>query len=271
MALFGRKKKQPDQMAPKKPGALAWLRARFFAGVIIVAPIAITLGIVFWAVTEIDRRFKPLIPEQLNPDNIIPIPGLGIPGIGLIFALALLTLIGAIGTNLIGRSIVNLGDRLLSNIPIVRNIYSLFKQLFEVFGSSQQNNFKEMVLVEYPKIGTWCVGFVSGKARGEIEEKLPEGMMGVFVPTTPNPTSGFFMFVPEKEVIRLDMTVEEGAKLIVSVGMVVPERVAPETLQAAIADHEAQRSQLENGKDETPSSVPASSGATIPDQAASEA
>lgn len=245
MALFGKSDQDLPGFEPEKPkkgpGPFAWLRARFFAGIIIAAPIAITLGIVFWAITEIDRRFKPLIPDQFNPDNWIPIPGFGIPGLGLIFAVIIITLIGAIGTNLIGRSIVKLGDRLLSNIPIVRNIYSLFKQLFEVFGSSQQNSFKEMVLVEYPKIGTWCVGFVSGTAKGEIGAKLPEGMLGVFVPTTPNPTSGFFMFAPEKEVIRLDMTVEEGAKLIVSVGMVVPEYVNPDVLQAAIADHEAAR------------------------------
>lgn len=246
MAMFGMKKDAPsdnnaDAAMPKKPSLFAWLRARFFAGVVIVAPIAITLGIVFWLIGEVDRRVKPLIPDEWNPENLVPIPGFGIPGLGLIVAIILLTLIGSIGTNLIGRSIVNLGDRFLSNVPFVRSIYSLFKQLFEVFGSTQQNSFKEMVLVEYPKIGTWCVGFVSGEVRGEIKHKLHDGMIGVFVPTTPNPTSGFFMFVPEKELIRLDMTVEEGAKLIVSVGMVVPDYVPPESIQAAIAEREAER------------------------------
>lgn len=243
MSLFGSKKQKDDTSEvsiemPKKPGLLAWLRARFFAGVVITAPVAITLTIVFWLIGEVDRRFKPLIPPEWNPESLVPF---SIPGLGLIVALASLTLIGAVGTNLIGRSFINLADRFFSNVPLVRNIYSLFKQLFEVFGSTSQNNFKEMVLVEYPKKGTWCVGFVSGEVRGEIQHKLEDDVMGVFVPTTPNPTSGFFMFVPEKEVIRLDMTVEEGAKLIVSVGMVVPDYVPPETLQTAIAAHEAKQ------------------------------
>ncbi|MEO1029346.1 MAG: DUF502 domain-containing protein [Pseudomonadota bacterium] len=241
MSLFGSKKTQSElpemeHEPPKKPGPFAWLRARFFAGVIIVAPVAITLTIVFWLIGEVDRRFKPLIPPEWNPESLVPF---SIPGLGLIVALALLTLIGAIGTNLIGRSFISLADRFFSNVPLVRNIYSLFKQLFEVFGSNTTNNFKEMVLVEYPKKGTWCVGFVSGEVRGEIRHKLGDGILGVFVPTTPNPTSGFYMFLPENEVIRLDMTVEDGAKLIVSAGMVIPEYVPPETIHSAIETHEA--------------------------------
>lgn len=215
----------------KKPGWIAWLRSRFFAGVFIAAPIAITVMIVLWLISVIDNRVKPLIPPAWNPESYTEF---AIPGFGVLVAIILLTLLGAITTNLIGRSAVGFSDRLLNRIPIVRNIYSLFKQLFDTIQTSNQSSFRDMVLVEYPKRGTWALGFVTAPLRGEIAEKLPEGYMSVFVPTTPNPTSGFYMFVPKTEVIDLDMTVEEGAKMIVSVGMVVPEQINKDKLAAGL-------------------------------------
>ncbi len=222
-----------DGDAPKRPSLFFWLRGRFFAGIVIAAPIAITVGIVSWLISEIDKRIKPLIPEQWNPETYTQF---AIPGLGVLVAIILLILLGAIGTNLIGRSMISAGDRAVGRVPVVRNIYSLFKQLFETLASSQQASFKEMVLIEYPKRGTWCVGFVTASVKGEIRERLGEGMTGVFVPTTPNPTSGFYMFAPEKELIRLNMTVEEGAKLIVSAGMVVPENTPTEMIDAVVAE-----------------------------------
>ena len=222
-----------DEPEVKKPGWIAWLRGRFFAGVFIAAPIAITVMIVLWLISVIDNRVKPLIPPAWNPESYTDF---AIPGFGVFVAIILLTLLGAITTNLIGRSAVGFSDRLLSRIPIVRNIYSLFKQLFDTIQTSNQSSFRDMVLVEYPKRGTWALGFVTSPIRGELAEKLPDGYMSVFVPTTPNPTSGFYIFVPKAEVIDLDMTVEEGAKMIVSVGMVVPERVDKQKLAEGLEE-----------------------------------
>lgn len=199
-----------------------WLRGRFFAGVVIAAPIAISVGVVAWLITVIDARIKPLLPPVLDPETYTNI---AIPGVGLVVAVVGLTLLGAVGTNLIGRSMVNLTERLLNRIPVVSNIYGAFKQLFDILGSGDRKNFKEVVLIEYPRRGTWCIGFLSAEAKGEVKDRLVDGSVGVFVPTTPNPTSGFLLYVPRSELKTLDMTVEEGAKMIISAGLVVPERL----------------------------------------------
>ncbi|MEM9739404.1 MAG: DUF502 domain-containing protein [Pseudomonadota bacterium] len=199
-----------------------WLRGRFFAGVVIAAPIAISIGIVSWLIGEIDKRVKPLLPPILDPETYTNI---AIPGVGVLVAVILLTLLGAIATNLIGRAALRLSDRILSRIPVVSNIYNAFKQLFELLGSSDQNNFQEVVLVEYPKKGTWCVGFLTAKAKGEIRTSLSSDYVGVFVPTTPNPTSGFLMYLHKSEIIHLQMSVEEGARMIISAGLVVPDEL----------------------------------------------
>ncbi|MEL6323301.1 MAG: DUF502 domain-containing protein [Pseudomonadota bacterium] len=223
---------KPDAPILPKRSFFGWLRSRFLAGVVIAAPIAITLFVVAGIISWVDGRVKPLIPPAWNPETYVPF---GIPGLGVVVAVVLLTLLGAVGSNLIGRSIVRAGDQFLASVPVVRNIYSLFKQLFETLASNQTTSFRDMVLVEYPKRGTWCVGFVTAPLRGEVLEKLGAEMMGVFVPTTPNPTSGFFMFVPRNEVIDLDMTVEDGAKMIVSVGMVVPEHMTKDQIDEVLS------------------------------------
>ena len=227
----------------QKPSLISYLRGRFLAGVVIAAPITITIYLVLSFIFWIDRIVKPLIPKAWNPETYIPgsinIFGneitLGLPGLGLLVAAILLTLLGAVGANLIGRALITAGDRFLSNLPVVKNIYSLFKQLFETIASNQEPSFRDMVLIEYPKKGTWCIGFVTAPIKGEVLAKLGEGMMGVFVPTTPNPTSGFYMFAPKAELIDLGMSVEEGAKMIVSVGMVVPDYVTSEQVEDIIS------------------------------------
>ena len=238
----------PDEGSPPpKPGLFIWLRDRFLAGVVIAAPIVITLYVVISLFSWLDKPFQKLIrqivPERWWPSTYLPdqlsLLGItfdtpGLPGLGLFVAIILLTFVGAIGTNLIGRSMVRAGDRVLSRLPVVSNVYSLFKQLFETIVSGKENSFKDMVLIEYPKKGTWCIGFVTAPLKGEVQTRLGDGMMGVFVPTTPNPTSGFYMFVPKAEVIALDMSVEEGAKMIVSVGMVVPEHVTEDQINEII-------------------------------------
>ncbi len=227
----------------QKPSLIAYLRGRFLAGIVIAAPITITIYLVWGFISWIDQIIKPNIPKAWNPETYIPdkitILGnemaLGLPGLGLVVAVILLTLLGAVGANLIGRALITAGDRFLSNVPVVKNIYSLFKQLFETIASTQEPSFRDMVLVEYPKKGTWCIGFVTAPIKGEVLAKLGKGMTGVFVPTTPNPTSGFYMFAPKAELIDLDMTVEEGAKMIVSVGMVVPEYMTKDQVDEIIA------------------------------------
>ncbi len=203
-----------------KTTLFAWLRSRFFAGVVIAAPIAISIGIVYWLITVLDARIKPLLPPLLKPETYTNI---AIPGFGVFVAIIGLTILGAIATNLIGRSVVAAADRLLSRIPVVNTIYSPFKQLFDILGQNEQSSFKEVVLVQYPKEGTWCIGFLASRARGEVGAKLGTEFIGVFVPTTPNPTSGFILFVHEDEVVHLDMTIEEGAKMIISAGLVAPD------------------------------------------------
>lgn len=228
-----------DVMDPKvqKTSPVAWLRGRFLAGVVIAAPIAITVYLVAGFIGWIDGRVEQIIPPAWNPGTYFPesFAPLGIPGLGLVVAVVLLTLLGAIGANLIGRSLIATGDRLLTSLPVIKNIYSLFKQLFETIASTKEPSFRDMILVEYPKKGTWCIGFVTAPIKGEVAAKLGDGMMAVFVPTTPNPTSGFYMFVPKAEVIDLDMSVEEGAKMIVSVGMVVPEYITAEGVEDIVA------------------------------------
>jgi uncharacterized membrane protein len=227
----------------QKPSLISYLRGRFLAGVVIAAPITITIYLVWGFISWIDRIIKPNIPKAWNPETYIPdtvdVFGfnltLGLPGLGLLVAVIILTFLGAVGANLIGRALITAGDRFLSNVPVVKNIYSLFKQLFETIASNQESSFRDMVLVEYPKKGTWCIGFVTAPIKGEVLAKLGEGMIGVFVPTTPNPTSGFYMFVPKAEVIDLDMSVEEGAKMIVSVGMVVPEHLSQSEVEEVIS------------------------------------
>ncbi len=218
---------QPDYglLPPHKPRRLSffgWLRGRFFAGMVIALPVVVTFLILQFLINEIDKRVVPLLPTALKPETYL---NYAVPGFGLIVLVVFLTVLGAIATNLIGRSVIGLADRILSRLPFVRSVYSAFKQLVDVFASSNTEQFSECVLIEYPKKGTWCLGFLSSPAKGEVRSVLGPAFIGVFVPTTPNPTSGFLMYVEASEVVRLDMTVEEGAKMILSAGLVVPEHL----------------------------------------------
>ena len=205
---------------PKKPSLGAWLRGRFLAGMVIAAPIAITFFVLQFLINFIDNRVKPLLPPVIQPETYTNI---AIPGFGVIVMVVALTVLGAVTTNLLGRSEVRGTDRLLSSVPIVRNVYAAFKQLVEVLTNNQQASYDRVVMVEYPKAGSWCIGFVSSNAKGEIAHRLGREFIGVFVPTTPNPTSGFLIYMKESECIEMDMSIEEGAKMILSAGLVVPE------------------------------------------------
>lgn len=216
---------------PRRVSLWAWLRGRFLAGMVIAAPIAITFFVLQFLINLIDNRVKPLLPPVMQPETYT---NYAIPGFGVLVMIAALTILGAVATNLIGRSVIRGADRVLSRIPLVRNVYAAFKQLTEVLANNQQASYDRVVMVEYPKVGSWCIGFVSANAKGEIREHLGADFIGVFVPTTPNPTSGFLIYVKETECIEMDMSVEEGAKMILSAGLIVPERPPVEDVQPSL-------------------------------------
>ena len=198
----------------------AELRNSFLTGVVVVTPITVTAWLVYTFVTFVDARVKPLIPAIYNPESYLPF---AIPGLGLVFAIVFLTMLGALAANIAGRSLLGFGESVVERVPLVRNIYGALKQLVTTVASPDSESFDEVVLVEYPRPGLFAVGFVSADAQGAIRAALGEGWVGVFVPTTPNPTGGFLLYAREDELKPLDISPEEGAKLILSAGLVVPE------------------------------------------------
>jgi len=201
---------------------LVKLRNSFFTGVVIAMPLAITGYLTWWFIGLFDRWLKPLIPAKYNPDTYLPID---LPGTGLIMALLALTVLGAAAANLFGRSIIATSERFLDRMPIVRNVYKALKQIFETALTTNSKSFSKVALIEYPRKDIYAIAFVSTKTTGEIAHRSPnkEKLLSVFLPTTPNPTSGFLLFVPEKDVQILDMNVEQAAKLVISAGLVTPE------------------------------------------------
>ena len=200
----------------------AQLRNSFLTGLIIVGPIGITLYMVYTFVNFIDSWVKPYVPEKYNPETYLPF---SIPGLGLIFAIMAIMFIGALTANLFGRSLVNYGESMLDRMPVVRNLYRALKQIFETVLSQSGNSFQKVGLIEYPRKGLYALVFVSTETKGELDARFGGGeqWLSVFLPTTPNPTSGYLLFLPASDVTVLDMTVEEGAKLVISAGLVVPE------------------------------------------------
>jgi uncharacterized membrane protein len=218
----------PEPVRLTRRGVLSHrFRNYFLTGLVLVAPIFITLWIVWFLVGWVDGLIKPLIPWQYNPDNYLPFP---IPGFGLLVGLVALTLIGALAANLVGRTLIGFGERLLERMPLVRTIYRASKQIFETVFSGSAKSFQRAGLIEYPRLGLWSVVFIATDARGEIPARIgdpQEDVLSVFLPTTPNPTSGFLLYVKAKDVILLDMTIEEAAKLVISAGLVAPEYPKP--------------------------------------------
>ncbi|MGD2132902.1 MAG: DUF502 domain-containing protein [Maricaulaceae bacterium] len=199
-----------------------WLRNSFFTGIVVAAPITVTVWLVYTFINFADRTVKPLIPRAYLPEEWL---GFAIPGFGLIVAILVLTMLGALAANILGRSLLQVGERLVARVPFVRTIYGALKQLLESVFSQTEKSFKEVVMIQYPREGLWVVGFITTRARGEVKRRLGEDYLGVFVPSTPNPTSGFIVWLPESDVVRLNMSVEDGANLIVSAGIVIPEEV----------------------------------------------
>ncbi|SDG64284.1 DUF502 domain-containing protein [Pelagibacterium luteolum] len=195
----------------------------FLAGLVLTGPIAITLYLAWTVIGWIDAAIVPLIPERLNPANYLPFP---IPGLGLIVSLVVITAIGFFAANFIGRSLFHYGERIVGRLPVISSIYNALKQIFDTLITQRGTSFKQVGLMEYPRKGVWAIVLIASEARGELGHKIPgEDLIGVFMPTTPNPTTGFLMFLPREDVIILDMSVEEGAKLIISAGLVAPPYV----------------------------------------------
>lgn len=197
-------------------GLSARIRAYFFAGILVTAPVSITFYLAWQFIQFMDNQVSPLIPLAWNPRNW------GIPGFGLLVVVAALTLIGMLTAGFAGRIFVKLSEAVLQRMPVIRSIYSAVKQIFETVLAQKTNAFREVVLIEYPRPGLWVLGFIAGTTNGEVGARFEEEMVNVFIPTTPNPTSGFLLFVPRKDVTVLDMTIEDGIKMVVSTGIITP-------------------------------------------------
>ena len=240
MALDDLVQKATPPPPKRRSRARVRLTNYFLTGIVVAAPVGITIYLTWTFVHWVDSRVKPLIPRVYNPDNYLPF---SVPGVGLLFAILMLTLLGFLTANLVGRTVVAYGESLLDRVPLVRNLYRGLRQLFQTALSKTSRSFQKVALIEYPTKGVWRVGFVATRAKGEIEERLPdERPMAIFVPNTPNVTAGFLVFVPRKDVIVLDMTVEEAAKMIISAGLVAPthqgststpEKFTPESVTEA--------------------------------------
>ncbi len=197
------------------------LRAYFITGILVTTPIALTIYI-FWKLFKgLDSILIGAINSLVTPFGLQPYHG-HIPGLGIIVMVIIIILAGALARNYVGNKLFRLGDWLVTRIPLISKIYIAIRQLFEAIFSEKREVFKQAVLFEYPRKGTFSIGFITQDTRGEIQERLQDDVYSVFLPTTPNPTSGYLLFVPKKDVIILDMPIEEALKLIISGGAIVP-------------------------------------------------
>lgn len=224
---------EPHLILPgKSPRLMTRIRNYFLTGLVVAAPIGLTIWITRWFIDLIDTWFTPILPDAYQPDNYLPFD---IPGLGLLIAFVLLTLLGALTANIFGRTVLNVGERLVARMPVVRSIYGALKQIFETVISQSNASFREVGLIEYPRRGLYCLVFITTQTKYEILDRVEhDELVSVFLPTTPNPTSGYLLFVPKDDIQVLDMTIEEGAKMIISAGLVEPPRrkgdAAPEAV-----------------------------------------
>ncbi|MDQ0315662.1 DUF502 domain-containing protein [Amorphus orientalis] len=249
--------------SPKQGNSL-WARLRnyFLTGVVFAAPLTITVLLTWTFVKWVDAWVKPFIPARYNPDTYLSFP---VPGIGLIVALVGLTLLGFLTANIFGRTVLSFGEQMLNRMPLVRNLYKALKQIFETALSERGRSFQQAGLIEYPRKGIWSIVFIATQAKGEVAHRLSnaddgaddEEYISVFLPTTPNPTSGFLLYLPESDVLPLDMSVEDAAKLVISAGLITPDYEVPavrETTQqlALAAGVDVDGEAREEGGDDEP-------------------
>ncbi|MET3838121.1 DUF502 domain-containing protein [Bradyrhizobium sp. OAE829] len=212
----------PADVPPEAPrGLMARFRNYFLTGLVVAGPIAITFYLTWWFVTWVDGLVRPFVPITYRPETYLPF---GLPGSGLVIAVVALTLLGFLTANLIGRTLVDLGERLLGRIPAVRAIYRGVKQVFETLFSGKGSSFRRVGLVEFPSPGMWSIVLISQSPSVEISSRLPSNdeHISVFLPCAPNPTTGFFFYVPKSKILEIDMSAEDAATLIMSCGVVQP-------------------------------------------------
>jgi uncharacterized membrane protein len=226
MSMIGDPPGEPEDAGATPPRrrsrTMARLRGYFLTGLVIAAPLFLTIAITWWFIEWIDGFVEPFVPPFSRPDSYLRF---SIPGFGLIVAVVFITLLGFMTRNYIGHRLVLLGEAVLGRMPVVRSLYRGLKQIFETVISTRGNAFQTVGLIEYPRTGLWAIVFIAGDAKGEIEHHLKQ-TVAVFLPTTPNPTSGFLLYVKRADIIVLDMSLEDAAKLIISGGLVTPEHVA---------------------------------------------
>ena len=225
----------PEKPVPEKPMEeeprvhhrfWARLKTYFLTGLVVAVPIGVTIYLAWSFVTFVDDKVLPLVPKGPWRDALT---AYDIPGLGLVILILALTVLGALAANLFGNALIVLGERIVARMPVVRTIYTGLKQIMQTVVAQGDDTFQDVCLFEYPRRGIWAIGFVTTHTRGEISRTGGEEMVSVFLPTTPNPTSGYLLFIPKTDAHILNMTVEEGAKLVISAGLVVPEEVsAPE-------------------------------------------
>ena len=203
----------------KSRSFLSRIRGYFLAGILVSAPVGITVYLAWIIIGFIDHSITPLLPIKYNPETYLPF---SLPGLGVLMLVIGLTLIGALTAGLVGRWLLLTGERVLDKMPVIRSIYSATKQIFQTVFAQQSNAFREAVLVEYPRPGIWAIAFITGTTSGEVQNLTEQETVNIFLPTTPNPTSGFLLFVPREDVITLDMSVEEAIKMVISGGIVTP-------------------------------------------------
>lgn len=197
------------------------LKTYFFTGILVTAPIAITFYLAVQLFTYIDKNVTALIPEKFNPGTYLPY---GLPGLGVILLLIFLILVGMLTANFVGRTFMRLGQSLIEHMPIISGIYNAFRKIFEtLLGSGKNTAFRQPVLVEYPRRGLWTIAFLTGPVYKGIQNKVDEALVSIYVPTTPNPTSGFLIYVPKKDVIPLNIGVDDALKTILSMGIINPD------------------------------------------------
>jgi uncharacterized membrane protein len=223
-----------DQTARRKAGILGGFRRSFLTGLVVVLPITLTIYLIWTVIGWIDGWVLPFVPRAYHPNELLrhyfgPDWTYNVRGLGVVVFLVFTVLVGWLAKGLFGRSILKWAEGLVDRMPVVRSVYNGLKQIAETVFSQSSNNFDRACMVQFPRDGVYAIGFVATKAKGEIAAKVPGGddLLTVFVPTTPNPTSGFLVYFPASDVIILDMTVEDAAKLIISAGLVYPNAKDP--------------------------------------------
>lgn len=216
----------PFDEPPRRPGLFSSLRASFLTGLVVIAPVSLTIWLIWSVIGWIDGVVLPLVPYTFQPEKYI---GINLRGVGVIIFLLFTIMVGWVAKGLLGRSLIRFAESIVESVPVVRSIYSGVKQIAETVFAQTERSFEKACLFEYPRKGIWAIGFISTTAKGEIARSAATSgdLVSIFVPTTPNPTSGFLLFFPREDIIELEMSVEDAAKLVISAGLVYPNAKDP--------------------------------------------